>query len=395
MYNRVQYLKGMILLFLLFGTLQYLFARENQAVISRQTIRAMGVSAITDNNVADARRAALRDAQRNAVEQACGVLIGSESQVSHFQLLHDKIYSRASGFITDYTVKEEGADGAVYTVEILAALKVETLRQELMAIGLMLAEQGFPKIMLIVDEMVVKGDESAVVTHPALTAEIENTLLEKGFVLVAREHSDKLRLQERDLMAEVIADDQKAADMALAYGAEVIVVGENRITDLGVHNLFHQADATASVRAIIAATAQVVSSVKETRRGASDTAENARTDAGKKAGEAVAENLVKRIVQNWQQIQERGTHYSVKLYGIESYRNQAMAFISLLKAVPGISDVQQRSYGGGRLELDVRYNQALDELVAAIWDRMSDDAAFDSVDQKEAIGTNLIFEFTE
>ena len=72
-----------------------------------------------------------------------------------------------------------------------------------------------------------------------------------------------------------------------------------------------------------------------------------------------------------------------------------MAFIQMLKTITDVSDVQQRSYGGGRLEVDVRYRRNLDELVASIWEQMEGKPDFDTVDQKEAIGNNLIFEFMQ
>ena len=368
---------------------------QERIVLSERTVKAVGMGAVIDDNVADARRTAIRDAQRNAVEQACGTLVSSETKVKDFQLLEDKIYANASGFIEDYTVEKEGVEGKSYRVDILATIKVESLKDELKAIGLLMEERGYPKMMLIVDETVKKDGGITVVEHPTLSAEIENTLLSKGFILVAKDYSDRLRLQERDLMAEVIADDQKAAEMALSYGAEVVVVGTNEIDDLGIVNAFYQSDATASIRAIIASTAQVVANVKEQKRGGSDRAEGSYIEASRKVGTAVVDNLIERIVQNWRQVEKRGSHFVVKLYGITSYRKQGMAFINLLKTIPGVTDVQQRSYGGGRLELDVRYRKALDELVAGIWQQMEGRSAFDAVDQKEAIGNNLIFEFME
>lgn len=366
-----------------------------EVVLSTYSVKASGIGVIKDGNKADARQTAIRDAQRNAVEQMTGTFINSETRVKNFQLLQDKIYAQASGFITDYTIEQEKAEGNNYYITIKASIKIETLRAELISIGLLMEAKGYPKIMLIVDEVIKKDDQLKVVDDPVLTSGIENALLSKGFILVAKDYSDALRLQERDLMAEVFANDQKAADMALSYGAEVIIVGTNTITDLGIQTTFNQADATASIRAILASTAQVIASVQEQKRGGADRPENAYIEASKKLSSAISDNLIKRILQNWQQVQKRGSHFVVKLYGITSYRNQGMAFIKMLRAINDVTSVEQRSFGGGRLEVDVRYHRSLDELVSSLWEQMDKNSAFDQVDQKEAIGNNVIFEFMQ
>lgn len=376
----------------LFVCMTGLYGQES-IMLTERPVRVVGMGAIIDNNTADARKIALRDAQRNAVEQILGTFVRSETKIENYQLLEDKIFSRAEGFIESFTVEEEGVEGTSYRVVIRAMIKVETLKDELRAIGIMLEEMGFPRIMLIVDETVKKNGEETVVDHPTLSAEIENRLLKKGFILVAKDYSDQLRRQERELMAEVIASDQKAAEMALSYGAEVVVVGTNTIDYFGVQNLFHQSDATASIRAIIASTAQVVANVQEQKRGGSDRAENSYIEASKKVGSVIVDNIIERIIQNWRQVEQRGTHFVVKLYGITSYRRQGMAFIRLLKEISDVSNVQQRAYGGGRLEVDLRYHKDLNALMAGIWQQMEGKPEFDTVDQKEAIGNNLIFEF--
>ena len=197
------------------------------------------------------------------------------------------------------------------------------------------------------------------------------------------------------LLKLAIHGDQKAAEMAMSYGAEVVIVGKNAIDYFGVQNLFHQSDATASIRAIIASTAQVVANVQERKRGGSDRAENSYIEASKKVGTVIVDNLIERIIQNWRQVEQRGSHFVIKLYGIKSYRRQAMAFINMLKTIADVTDVEQRSYGGGRLEVDIRYRKKLDDLVASIWEQMEGNSDFDTVDQREAIGNNLIFEFME
>ena len=54
------------------------------------------------------RKSAIADAQRAAVEQGIGALIDSKTKVANFEVLQDKIYSRASGYVTNYNILSEG-----------------------------------------------------------------------------------------------------------------------------------------------------------------------------------------------------------------------------------------------------------------------------------------------
>jgi len=50
---------------------------------------------------------ALDEAQRNAVEQATGVMITSTTNVENFQVKMDRILSESKGFINAYKIKSE------------------------------------------------------------------------------------------------------------------------------------------------------------------------------------------------------------------------------------------------------------------------------------------------
>ena len=73
--------------------------------------------------IGDNRDAAIKNAQRNAVEQALGAYIESESKLID-QKLKDCIISSASGYIKQFDILEEGKDikEGMYKIEILASV---------------------------------------------------------------------------------------------------------------------------------------------------------------------------------------------------------------------------------------------------------------------------------
>ena len=69
----------------------------------------------------DARRAAIEDALRHAVEAGAGVHVASESVVDHTQLIRDAITVTSAGRVRSYRVTQEGPDGGSrYAVRLQA-----------------------------------------------------------------------------------------------------------------------------------------------------------------------------------------------------------------------------------------------------------------------------------
>lgn len=91
--------------------------------------KGRGEAVIVNNNLPDAKKAALSDAFKNAVQRAVGVYVKSQTKVENFELSRDRIIAEAQGYIRDYRIiKEENEDG-IYSVEIEADVygdKIET-----------------------------------------------------------------------------------------------------------------------------------------------------------------------------------------------------------------------------------------------------------------------------
>src|SRR5262245_25397452 len=75
-----------------------------------QTVEIEGFAAVVNNDIAQARDKAIDDAKRKAVEQVAGSQVSSESISENFQLVSDKIYARASGFVKNYSISSELKD---------------------------------------------------------------------------------------------------------------------------------------------------------------------------------------------------------------------------------------------------------------------------------------------
>jgi hypothetical protein len=80
------------------------------------------------------RGAALDAAKRNAVEQALGVALESETEVLNSRLVKDAIRTRASGYISKYEVRHEGQVRGIYEVLIDALVTRSSLKADARAL---------------------------------------------------------------------------------------------------------------------------------------------------------------------------------------------------------------------------------------------------------------------
>ena len=68
-----------------------------------------GVGSLKED-VADARRSAIDDALRIAVEQAKGVLVSVETEVQEYALVRDEVATRCKGYVKTYRILNENKD---------------------------------------------------------------------------------------------------------------------------------------------------------------------------------------------------------------------------------------------------------------------------------------------
>ena len=95
------------------------------------TVTATGVAPILDQQVAEARKVALDEAKRAAVEQALGTYVESRTEVEDFTLASDTIYTSVKGRIDSYEVTvDEAQPGDLYRVEIIARFEDALLLSE-------------------------------------------------------------------------------------------------------------------------------------------------------------------------------------------------------------------------------------------------------------------------
>jgi hypothetical protein len=191
-------------------------------------VLAEGVGALTAPGALDiARDAALSDALRRAVEQGVGTFVNSETRVENFQLLSDRIYSKSRGYVSSYRVVTEGPESGLYRVVVRAKVRLGDIENDLAAIGILLREQGRPRLMVVVRELPAGGNWGSY--DPAMSQTMLETMLidafqARGFPVV--DAATVARNIEKEQLRLILAgDDRTAMLVGMKTGAEIVVAG--------------------------------------------------------------------------------------------------------------------------------------------------------------------------
>ena len=89
--------------------------------------KGRGEALILNNDIPSAKKNALMDALRNAVQKAVGIYIKSHSKVENFKMTYEKILSDSEGYVKAYKITSEKEEDGMYIVEVKANVLKEKL----------------------------------------------------------------------------------------------------------------------------------------------------------------------------------------------------------------------------------------------------------------------------
>ena len=171
-----------------------------------QTVTVWGESSITDDPASD-KRLAVAHARRVALEKVVGSYVTSTTHVRNFQVVEDRIYSKATGFINDFKILREQRS-RLQRVQVEAKVSLVPVTEILRNSGLlrkwrigvilspnpqklsiMLTYYSQPRIMEVTSN---------------IEASIGQKLVQAGFKVVDPRHLKKLRakLKESDILSD-------------------------------------------------------------------------------------------------------------------------------------------------------------------------------------------------
>jgi hypothetical protein len=344
---------------LLGATALCLFA--NSALAAEETIEVTGVAAVVNNDVAAARDKAIDDAKRKAVEQVAGAQISSQSMTENFQLVEERIYARASGFVRRYEIKSEFKDpDGTYHVKIKAAVDAGSVAENL--------DQIFkvkPRvIVLIAEQNVGASSMSYWWGQKGFSSEMDlmmNSLIgewqPKGFKFVDPGMlKGKLKLTKAMQRAELGNDD--VLTLGKNSDADIAIVGKVVVTDAGPvmegvkMRSFH---AVGTLRILNVDTGEILAVADEGATAAHIDGNQGGRLAIKALAKTLSPGLEKNILSKWTAEAASAQSLEVVLKGLKGSSELNRVTQYLKGEVRGVESVDVRRKRKGQVYLDVRY----------------------------------------
>jgi hypothetical protein len=302
---------------------------------------------------------AMLNAKRAAVEKGIGTVIQSETEIKNFMVNKDVVLTRTSGAVKSVTTLAEstGPDGAV-TVKIRAVVSSQQIRDDLMALRILLESMEKPRVMVLVREsnMNDSGASGAIAE-----TEIIKFLTDKGFSLVDQGAADQLRKQEQ---AQQALDGNAAAAAAIGAkaGAEMIITGvaSSRLAEELSKNLggMKSCQADVSLKVINCANAAIVTAATDHAAAVqvSPTSGGAKA-IGAATQKLLGKQLLEKIVASWQDAVNNGMPLRVTVSDVQSFKSSKAVMDGLVAATSSVVKVTKRDWNQstGLLELEVLY----------------------------------------
>jgi len=326
---------------------------------SAAPVEAEGLAAILNNNMAGARKQALLNAQRNAVEQGVGLVLDSKTVSENFEIIRDKVLTSAQGFVTKYTILDEGptADQQSYRVKIRAEVAQDLLKDRLSALRILHKEMGNKRVMVIYHSDNPNAlDRNNGATMSALQG-IRDEFNKAGFRLFNEAATAKVYQQiERAARVDRPVDDLIA--MALDQQADLLVRFGNVAGKRGPKGgLFSAAYSTIRISVYETTTGRQVADTEaeakqllQANAGPYDW-ERGLSAASDKAGREAAKEAIDRITDYYKQIGDEGFNYLLAFRDFSD--DEKDKILDFLENTPGFNNLSELKNTINYLEVEL------------------------------------------
>jgi len=309
------------------------------------------------------REDAIRQAQRAAVEKAVGVFVHSRTEVENFVVQKDKIMSRTQGYITRVTVLEEEKKNDEFYVKIEAEVSLDKIKDDLIALRILLDSMQRPKVMVLVEEEYID-------TTPAgmrlAETELSALLAAKGFDLVDKAQVEELTRRNQAKLA-LTGNIAAAKSLGLDLGAQYVVIGKALVQDIGEaypDSGLKSLQASLQLKLIQTNTGLVLGSVVKNGVSAHISPVTGASQALRiSAQKAVDEYLLDTITHSFQEYLNNGAPLKLHITGVTSFQEYSVLAANI-ETLDRVVSCKKEGWNkaGGLVVLDLRFKGTSAEL---------------------------------
>jgi len=258
---------------------------------------------------------ALQDALRNAVSQAAGVAILSETKVENYLIVSDAISSNTKGYIQSYNIIKETPFPDRFEVVVKAKVTTETIKADLQ----LLARQiGGMRFLVMPDPK--ETNEANLATLQIVSNKINEALSTKGCRYIERERFNSLKKEAIALMESSNPEKLSyAQQLGMLSDAQFILIVSDlqKTSQPGAFDISKGDKYSFNVKVMDNCTGEGLGSLSFANTQASKSAEDA-------IGKAVNEKFetlfgtITSYIGSWL---NNGTPYELRFYQTGTYRD--------------------------------------------------------------------------
>ncbi len=149
------------------------------------------------------RADALQDAMRNAVSQAAGVTLTSQTQVENFMVIQDAINTRAEGYIESYDVINEGRIDDMTEITIKAKVSLNPLKADINTLANSL---GGIRFLVMYDDRDIPEEE--VEYYESAVDRVNEFLSARRYRYIERNRFEQLKQEARGIYQDSPTNDE-------------------------------------------------------------------------------------------------------------------------------------------------------------------------------------------
>lgn len=126
---------------------------------------------------------AKQQALRNAVEQAAGVLVTSDTVTRNSMLVVDQVYAKAQGYVKKYDVVEKKVERNTVVVKVKAEVIATQLEKDLAAVQSMIKQLGRNKLIIVLQEQAI-DNKGVAAKSEQLASVLTETFKKDGWLII-------------------------------------------------------------------------------------------------------------------------------------------------------------------------------------------------------------------
>jgi len=340
---------------------------------AKDTFIVMGTGNVKKEDVAAARRDAIKNCLITAVGLKAAGLMNIDSMVQNFETLNKILYTNIDKFIKGYKVLTEARSESIYRVMVQVTVSSKMVKRKLIAAKIMPRKMAMPKILFFIAEQSLEDDlpkywwgKGMPFVNSASEKAMVEVMKEKGFKII--KHGPRTQnIAFRIVADEPNLNDQEAIDFAAKMNADVIITGSSIANDLPntMGADMKSFKGLTAARALLVKTGKQIGSISRTAVTANVNEIEGGRDALSGAGTLAGEEIAKQIVSAWLKKDEDTENFEILLKGAGNLANFVM-FRRMLSTIEGVKFVQVKELKSDKATIRVEFNGTTKELAAAL-----------------------------